>query len=320
MLISVIIPVYNVESTLKRAVLSVLEQTNQNFEIILVDDGSTDRSGIFCDELAKDEARVSVIHKQNGGLSSARNAGIESAKGDFISFLDSDDYFDLSLFDKFFDSLNQHPDLEIYMFNLQRIVGNAAITQEGISGVSEDKGHNVSLLFDYSGVNFFAWNKIAARRLFETVRFPEGKLYEDTMPSYMITKLADKVVTTADVGIYYIQNEGSIVASSFNPKQYDNVTERIRLLKEIEQDFPHLKGRALNRVLDGFLSTGYKIASSKKTAFTDDYYKILKVDSRAHMSLLKDNLERSKLKILALQLLLFNKKLYKRLYKTYLGK
>lgn len=319
-MISVIIPVYNVQDTLERAVESVQNQTYQNIEVILVNDGSTDSSGQICDELAATDERIRVIHKPNGGLSSARNAGIEAAKGEFLSFLDSDDYFDANLYKEFSRDLKENPHLELYIFNVVRVNGAKEEVQEAVRSVSRDKEHNVSLLFDFSGLNFYAWNKIYAKHLFEKVRFPEGKLYEDTMPSYETTSLAKEVVTSAFPGIYYIQNEGSIVASSFNPKQYDNVTERMRLLQAVQNDFPALEGKALERLLDGFLSTGYKIATSKKTEETIKYYQILKEDSKKIQPFFRQHKEVSSLKQAALQLLNINQYLYKNLYKFYLGK
>ena len=319
-MISVILPVYNVQDTLERAVESVQNQTYQNFEIILVNDGSTDGSGQICDELAATDERIRVIHKPNGGLSSARNAGIEAAKGEFLSFLDSDDYFAESLYEEFSNARKENPDMELYIFNVIRVSGTTEEVQEAVHSVSRDKEHNVSLLFDFSGLNFYAWNKIYAKHLFEKVRFPEGKLYEDTMPSYETTSLAKEVVTSEFPGIYYIQNEGSIVASSFNPKQYDNVTERIRLLQAVQNDFPALEGKALERLLDGFLSTGYKIATSKKTEETKEYSERLKEDSKKFQSLFRQHKEVSSLKQAALQLLNMNQFLYKNLYKLYLGK
>ena len=122
-MISVIIPVYNVQDTLERAVESVQNQTYQNIEVILVNDGSTDSSGQICDELAATDERIRVIHKPNGGLSSARNAGIEAAKGEFLSFLDSDDYFDANLYKEFSRDLKENPHLELYIFNVVRVNG-----------------------------------------------------------------------------------------------------------------------------------------------------------------------------------------------------
>lgn len=320
MLLSVIMPVYNVEDTLKRAVDSVLNQTAKDFELILVDDGSTDNSGKICDELSKTDARIRVIHKVNGGLSSARNVGIDAATGDYISFIDSDDYFERTLFASFFAELDKHPDLDMYRFNVVRVTGSEQARKQSIDSVSDDKEQNIAMLFDYAGVDFYAWNKIYARSLFKDIRFPEGKLYEDIITTYETTKLANKVVTTDKVGIYYIANPASIVASEFNPKQYANVTERVTLLNRVEREYPALTDRALEKVLDGFLSTGYKISSSKASEVTDAYYKILKEDSHKYLPLMSHNSEISKLKLVALRILLFNLSLFGKLYKFYLRK
>lgn len=320
MLISVIIPVYNVEKTLERAVKSVEKQTYQDIEILLVDDGSTDGSGALCDRLAQGDDRIQVIHKRNGGLSSARNAGIERANGDFLAFLDSDDFYEADIFESFAAALQENPELDLYIFNVIRVQEDKQDIQQAVSSVSWDAVKNMALLFDYPGLNFYAWNKIYKKSLFAQVRFPEGKLYEDTMPSYFTMKQADKVITTEKPGIHYIQNPDSIVASAFNPKQYDNVSERVRLLEEIQKDYPSLEGKALTRLLDGFLSTGYKIATSEKTTDTEVFYGKLKTDIARFRPAMTKHKEVPKIKLLALRLLVMNRALYRRLYKLYLGK
>ena len=123
MLVSVIVPVYNVEKYLKKCVTSIMENSFKNLEINLVDDGSTDNSGQLCDELAIMDIRIKVIHKKNGGLSSARNAGLDIARGDYISFVDSDDYIDKNMLGKMLDKAIEY---------------NADIVQCGISRVNEN--------------------------------------------------------------------------------------------------------------------------------------------------------------------------------------
>lgn len=320
MLISVIIPVYNVEKTLERAVTSVTNQSVRQLEIILVNDGSTDRSGIICDELSELDSRIKVIHKENGGLSSARNSGIENAKGDFLAFLDSDDYFSLDILKSFVEVYNKNPDIDIYCFNVMRVSGEKQIAQKSVNSSNRNEGENIAALFDNSGIDFYAWNKIYSKELFGNVRYPIGKLYEDIVTTYELTKRAKNVISTEEIGIYYISNPLSIVASEFNPKQYDNVSERIVLLDKIKDEFPQNYSRALEKVLDGFLSTGFKIASSKKNEVTNSYYVQLKNDIFLYKNEFKKEKSINKLKLIALWLLLFNRSLYKILYKTYLRK
>ena len=107
-MISVIVPVYNVESYLARCVDSILTQTYQNLEVILVDDGSKDNSGVICDDYARRDSRVNVIHKENGGLSSARNAGIEAAGGEYLAFVDSDDWIEPDAYERLLSAMQKH--------------------------------------------------------------------------------------------------------------------------------------------------------------------------------------------------------------------
>ena len=117
-LISIIVPVYNVEKYLDKCVQSLLNQTYKNIEIILVDDGSPDNSGIMCDEYAAKDSRVKVVHKQNGGLVSARNAGFDVMTGDWHMYVDSDDWIDLNTCEKLIAAINRHPDEDMVFFNM----------------------------------------------------------------------------------------------------------------------------------------------------------------------------------------------------------
>lgn len=201
MRLSVIIPVYKVETTLDRCVESVLKQQVANMEVILVDDGSPDRCPQMCDNWAKKDSRIQVVHQANGGLSDARNTGLDLAKGDYITFVDSDDYL----------AQNTYAPLMPLMEGcdiLEYSIANKLFLQ--------DKTYdNVEAYWLEERVytHAFAWNKIYRRSVFEGVRFPVGKVYEDTFTLPQLLRNSHKVATT-HLGFYhYCWNPQGITAT-----------------------------------------------------------------------------------------------------------
>lgn len=319
MKISVIIPVYNVEATLERAVASIVNQTYTDLEIILVDDGSTDGSGHMCDELAQTDQRLKVIHQVNGGLSAARNTGIEAATGEYIAFLDSDDEFVHDILATFVDAYNERP-MELYIFNIMRIMGEDKLIKNAKHDFMTDSVAALETLLDYNGLDFYAWNKIYQRDLFAEIRYPVGKIYEDTMVSYATVTLAKSVAVTRKVGILYYENPDSIVAQNFNPGQMDNVTERVRMLDAVKLHQPELRSKAALRVFDGLLSTGYKIATVADQEVAVKFDRELKAIAAAHSLDFKESTAIPRLKKAAWQLYKMNRQAYALAYRQYLGK
>ncbi|WP_034537011.1 glycosyltransferase family 2 protein [Carnobacterium inhibens] len=319
MLLSVIMPVYNVEKTLSRAIESILNQSFSNLELILVNDGSTDKSSEICEEYALKDKRISIINKINGGLSSARNEGLKNTKGDFVTFIDSDDYLDLNTYQLFYEKLLKEK-IDLYIFNVCRIRNNKEEILDSIEKKVEGSEEIIKSFFMYKGIDFYAWNKIYKKELFDGLIYPENTLYEDIVTSYRVVQRAQKAYVTDKVGYYYIDNPESIVNSQFNPKQYDNVSQREILLNNILKDYPNLSLYALDKLLDGFLSTGYKIGSSIKNETTSKYLKLIRKDIAENKKLMKKNPLSSKAKLIALKLLEVNINVYTFLYRKVLKK
>ena len=223
--ISVIVPVYNVEKYLEKCVNSLINQSYTDLEIILVDDGATDSSGAMCDELQKLDRRIKVIHKVNGGLSDARNTGIEIATGDYITFLDSDDYVHPDLYQNLYRLIIEK-DCDVAICNYEYV------DEEGkgvypISDVLKDEvitGKEAlnKLMLDEG--NFYyvtAWNKLYRKEIFKEIRFPKGKVHEDEYVAHRVLDKCSKVVTTKEVYIYYVQRQGSITNKGINVKKLD---------------------------------------------------------------------------------------------------
>ena len=202
MKLSVIIPVYRVESTLNRCVESVIRQPVDDMEVILVDDGSPDHCPEMCDEWAAKDKCIKVIHKENGGLSDARNAGIDMARGDFITFVDSDDWL----------SPNTYGPLLLMM-------GDADILEYAVAdrlSLPDDLYDNTDeyWLACQAYTHTYAWNKIYRRCLFDNVRYPKGKVFEDVYTLPLLLRKSHKIVTTNKGYYHYCYNPAGITATA----------------------------------------------------------------------------------------------------------
>lgn len=193
--ISVIIPVYNVELYLRKCLDSVLNQTYRNLEIILVDDGSTDNSGAICDEYSEKDARIQVYHTENRGLSAARNLGLNETNGEWIGFVDSDDWIDPDLFQRAIDSICT---ADILCFS----------KNEGIYTGVEALAENIS-----GTISSSAWRKLYRKECFLTVRFPLGRVYEDAATTYKVLNAASFVRCCKIDGYHYRRRPGSITST-----------------------------------------------------------------------------------------------------------
>lgn len=241
--VSIIVPIYNVEQYLPKCIESLLEQTLQEIEIILVDDGATDRSSEICDIYALKDHRIKVIHKINGGLSDARNVGIEVAQGEYITFLDSDDWVEPNLYEYLY-SLAKKEDadiaqcdyIEVYAEDIQ--IDFRQHIKETIHTGAEALG----LLFGEEYVKtVVVWNKLYRRILFEEIRFPKGKVHEDEFTTYKVIHKANKLVNSNIPMVYYRQREGSIMAEGFNEK-------RLHVIEAWEEKYLYLKQEGLEEL------------------------------------------------------------------------
>ena len=242
-LISVIIPIYKVEEYLDRCVQSVRKQTYKNLEIILVDDGSPDNCCTMCDNYASQDKRVKVIHKENGGLSDARNAGIEIATGEYLTFIDSDDYVSLDYIEYMY-KLIQHGKSLLSICGVKDIWKNTKIDQNNsvikeINLSSSEAFKN--LLFD-KGIEICAYAKLYHKSLWENIRFPKGKVYEDTAIMYKIFDEAKKISFGNKKCYYYIARIGSISKQQgYNKNEEDYIIHTTQMLEYIEKKYPELK-------------------------------------------------------------------------------
>lgn len=212
-LISIVIPVYNVEKYLDTCIKSVTAQTYTNLDIILVDDGSTDSSPLICDNWSKLDKRISVIHKENGGLSDARNTGIDSAKGDYIAFVDSDDWIDEYLYEYMMQKMLNY-NAQVAACKIIKAFDTHLEEMEFFSkkDIFSSKEALITIL---KGQDFcaVAWNKLYKRDIVGDIRFPYGKLHEDEYFTYKIIAKARTAVLVRNAIYYYRQRPESIMGS-----------------------------------------------------------------------------------------------------------
>lgn len=223
-LVSVIIPVYNVERYLRRCVDSVLNQTYKNLEIILVDDGSPDGSPAICDEYAQIDSRVKVIHKENGGLSSARNAGMAVATGEYIGFVDSDDWIDPVMYQVCYDLIEQN---KADMSKVERCISTGEddkTTSKETPNIDIYTGKEILQYYMTSSTttgSYAVWRSLYRADILKGLTFREGKINEDIDFNYKAYSRCQKIAVTSQKLYYYFQNIDSISNGGLNRKDFD---------------------------------------------------------------------------------------------------
>lgn len=266
-LITIIVPIYKVEDYLRRCVDSILNQSYKNLEIILVDDGSPDRCGEICDAYANVDKRIKVIHKKNGGLSDARNIGIEIAQGKYVSFIDSDDWISREYVEKLYKLLiNNNADISVCNF-IKTLTETLQVehVQEEIYKYSNVEA--LEQLYDKFSVQMvIACGKLYKRNLFDDIRFPVGRIHEDEFTTYRLIYKANQIVLTTEPLLYYWQREDSITGVGFSIKNklhaIDAFLERAEFLKK--NDLENLSSKTY-RLLFGF----YRDINKKKFLIED---------------------------------------------------
>jgi len=222
--ISVIVPIYNVEHYLERCINSIQNQTFENLEIILVDDGSPDSCGNICDKFAKVDGRICVLHKQNGGLSDARNAGIEKSTGGYLAFIDSDDWVDEKMFEVLYQTLKKY-NADIAECSYRNLYSDCVIEETSCTG-DVVEGDNIFALEAMLNWEYFkpnAWNKLYRRSVIADIRYPKGKIHEDEFTTYKYVYNAKKLVYV-DFSFYNYDRRrtNSITGENFREDNLDS--------------------------------------------------------------------------------------------------
>ncbi|MGM9603497.1 MAG: glycosyltransferase family 2 protein, partial [Faecousia sp.] len=239
----VIVPIYKVEPYLPKCVQSILDQTHSNLEIILVDDGSPDGCGAICDAFAAKDSRVRVIHKKNGGLSDARNAGIDIAKGDYFAFVDSDDWLESDAYEVMLALANKYD---------AKMVCAGRFDEDGASGL-QTKGlcpereefvpgkELVRRIFRWDHLDSAAWDKLYARELFQDIRYPVGRVVEDVPTTYRLVLLAGGAAMLPKPVYHYLHREQSITNTSVSEKSFHAPQHAAQVYEDICRTLPELE-------------------------------------------------------------------------------
>ena len=234
MKLSIIVPVYNVAKTLERCVGSILSQDFADFEVLLVDDGSTDGSGILADRLAQNAARLTVFHKANGGLSDARNYGIERSSGEYVTFVDSDDELSPGTLSQLMALMEAHGEYDILEYPVTERPGRA---DEHLLNPGDNEYADASEWLSVQGLTHcWACNKVFKRWIFSDVRFPEGRKFEDMLVMGRIIALRPFIATTSKGMYLYHWNGGGITATMHGNKGAELLKAQIETVKSLGID------------------------------------------------------------------------------------
>lgn len=246
LLISVIVPVYKVEPYLSRCVDSILAQTYRNLEILLVDDGSPDNCGAICDDYAAKDARIKVIHKKNGGLSSARNAALDVARGEYFGFVDSDDWIEPEMYETLLAGIQTY-DADMAYGGRYDVDGNTGGKTIGLCPGKDECISGMEMLgrvFLWDNCDSAAWDKLYHRSLFADIRYPEGLINEDIAIFYRLMEKTSRVAMCAKPLYNYLHRPNSITTAKISEKTFHFVRHTDGIYPYIHKHHPQLKEQA----------------------------------------------------------------------------
>ncbi len=317
-LISVIVPVYNVSNYLKKCINSILSQTYKNFEIIIVDDGSTDGSETICDEY-KNNPNIQIIHKKNGGLSSARNEGLKRSKGKYICFIDSDDYIEGKYLEVLYEMIiRNESDVAVCGFDnvdeKGNVLSNYKYNKKAYIYTPEKallKMMNLNIPFTQC-----AWNKLYKKSIFcdNDLKYPEGFIYEDLATTPVAIGESNRISFVNEPLYHYVKREGSIVQSeSFKQKEYDRIKMAEICYNYVANKFKNIEKEYYAFLIHQNISVyNLSLKSDKKMESEILLNKIKKMIKGKYLKIItsKINLRRK----LQITLLYISSRLYKKLY------
>ena len=297
-LISIIIPAYNVEKYIEKCVESVLNQTFADFELILVDDGATDNTPLICDRLGLLDERVLVSHKNNGGLSDARNFGLRLATGDFVTFIDSDDYVATNYLEVLIQPLLKNKEVSISMVSTQELLENNQPMQFStfpVKIVSQEVAIQKMLMRD--GFSHCGVGKMYRKELWEGFGFPIGRLYEDYLTTYYVFSKAKKVAICERGLYYYIQRSGSIMHYDCSERTLTILDVADEVTEYLFDTWPGLKDEALDLQVASYLKCYQQILNFGFDKFPEQQQRIRKMVRHNTWEVLKSKKINKKQKI-----------------------
>ncbi len=312
-LVSIIIPIYKVEKYLNKCINSIVNQTYSNIEIILIDDGSPDRCPFICDEWGKKDSRIKVLHKKNGGLSDARNFGIEQCKGDYIVFIDSDDYIEKNMIETLYLAITEDKS-DIAICDYQIVEKGKNLLHKFSNKRFIVKDNKFDYLYnEYSCVTVVAWNKIYKREIFEKIRYPFGKIHEDEFIICDILQKANIISYVLEPLYYYVQRENSIM-NKISLNRFDIVEALDKRINFFEND---IKNRKITQKVQFFRLLGLltRVYSYQSCSFNDKFIKE-KLDKLQRLAIIVDKFQGlSIVEKIKVKIILFNPIMYMKIVK-----
>ena len=269
-IISVIVPVYKVEEYLDECVKTIVDQTYTRMEIILVDDGSPDRCPQMCDEWAKRDSRIKVIHKANGGLSDARNAGLDICTGDYIAFVDSDDWIKPDMYQKMLEAIEEE-NADLCACNIISCYPNREVAWGAKEYIVGDSEKMLDLIYSDSIFPVCAWNKLYRRKLWEDFRFPVGKICEDAFTTYLLVDKADRIVQITEPLYCYRIRPESIMTSSFSRKSMDEEEAWRNNYEFVKKHYPRIRRKVFTFYLQSVRVLIYRINEKERSQYHKEY-------------------------------------------------
>ncbi len=273
--VSVVVPVYNVEPYIHKCVNSILSQTMQDLEIILVDDGAKDNSGKICDEYAEQDTRICVIHKANGGLSDARNTGVQVATGDYILFVDSDDYIDERMVDRLYYLAEEHA-VDMAVCGVYNVYADGAKAQYNeLEEFLCDNTQALGYIMVGQKIPGTICNKLIRSDIAKRLQFPVGRLYEDAFYTTQLMQTVRSVYVTTEPMYYYFHRGGSITTTPFREKDMDVVEAYQENLTVVKQQFPEIIGQAQFRLTWAYFTALDRMLQLKEYKKAHRYKEVL---------------------------------------------
>lgn len=308
-IISIIVPIYKVEKYLDRCINSILNQTFKDFELILVDDGSPDRCGDICEKYAKKDKRIKVIHKENGGLSDARNAGLDIATGKFIGFIDSDDFIHKDMYMVLYDAIIKSKS-DISQCKFKYFSKEDELNKNIINDRKYEIYNNINAIeeiIDNKNLNTNVWNKLYKRELFNDIRFPKGKIHEDEFVTYKVFYRAKTVSYVNKELYYYFSNDTGIMKNLNINSKFDwieAIEERNEFLLSIKEK--SLFNKSNSYLFFNLIKIRYNIKKSEELKNKSQMYNLVNEKIKYSLNEISDKSSYSKLNKIVISLMKLN--------------